>query len=186
MKSGKDAIYCELLVLRCKRGQKQAFEELIEHWEKRLFYYVRRLVRTEDDAWEVLQQTWLVVLKRINSLKDPQSLPAWLYRIARNTAFTHLRVKYRERVHLDESANVSEIEGKDEGFPFEDPEQVHDALNQMSLGHKEALTLYLLEDLSMVQMAEVLGIPLGTVKSRLFYAKRALRVILGQEDLDHE
>jgi len=51
----KDAIYCELLVLRCKRGQESAFEELVRHWENRLFYYVRRLVRTEDEAWDVLQ-----------------------------------------------------------------------------------------------------------------------------------
>jgi len=182
----RDAIYWELLVLRCKRGQEQAFEELVGHWEKRLFYYVRRLVRTEDEAWDVLQHTWMVVVRRIKSLKDPQRLPTWLYRIARNTAFSHLRAKYRERAHFDEAGSVGQIEARDEGASLEDAERVHHALDQISVAHKEALTLFLLEDLSMDQMAEVLGIPLGTVKSRLHHAKRALRAVLEKEGADHE
>ncbi len=186
MRADKEAIYCELLVLRCRRGHEQAFEELVGHWEERLFYYVRRLAKTEDDAWDILQHTWMEVFKRIRSLKDPQSLPTWLYRIARNTAYTHLRVKYREQMHLDESANTSEIEAEDEAFAFEDAERVHHGLDRISLIHKEALTLFLLEDLSMDQVAEVLGIPLGTVKSRLYHAKRAFRAVLQQEGRDYE
>ena len=186
MRADKEAVYCELLVLRCKRGHRQALEELVRYWEKRLFYYVRRLVRTEDDAWDVLQHTWMEVFKRIRSLKDPRSLPTWLYRIARNTAYTHLRVKYREQSHLDESANTSEIEARDETFSVEDAERVHHGLDQIPLIHKEALTLFLLEDLSMDQMAEVLGIPLGTVKSRLYHAKRALRAVLEQGGAEYE
>jgi RNA polymerase sigma factor (sigma-70 family) len=184
--SARDTIYCELLVLRCKQGYEQAFEDMIGHWDKRLFYYVRRLVKTEEDAWDVLQHTWMEVFKRIGSLKDPQSLPTWLYRIARNTAYSHLRVKYREQAYLDESASTSEIEANDEISPFEDAQRVHHGLDQISLIHKEALTLFLLEDLSMGQMAEVLEIPLGTVKSRLHHAKRALRTVLQQEDKNHE
>jgi len=52
----KEAIYCELLVLRCWRGQKDALEELVRSWEKRLFYYIRRLVDDEQTAWQVLQE----------------------------------------------------------------------------------------------------------------------------------
>ena len=186
MSAARDTIYCELLVLRCKQGQEQAFEDMIGHWEGRLFYYVRRLVKTEEDAWDVLQHTWMEVFKRIRSLKDPQSLPTWLYRIARNTAYTHLRVKYREQAYLEESACTSEIEANDEILSFENAQRVHHGLDQISMIHKEALTLFLLEDLSMGQMADVLEIPLGTVKSRLHHAKRALRTVLQQEDKNHE
>ena len=63
----KQRIYRELLFLRCKRGERQALEELVRDWEPRLFYYVRRLVRTEEDAWDVLQQTWTKVLKGIRT-----------------------------------------------------------------------------------------------------------------------
>jgi hypothetical protein len=58
----------ELLVLRCKRGDRAAFDEMVRQWEGRLFYYVRRLVAAEEDAWDVLQQTWINVFRDIKSL----------------------------------------------------------------------------------------------------------------------
>lgn len=87
----KEAIYHELLVLRCRRGQKSAFEELLRMCEKRLFYYIRRIVDDENDACQILQETWVMVLRGIRKLRDPRKLPVWLYRTARNTAITHLR-----------------------------------------------------------------------------------------------
>jgi len=56
LRSEKEAIYYQLLVLRCRRGDKAALEELIQNWERRLFYYVRRLVDDEEDAWDILQE----------------------------------------------------------------------------------------------------------------------------------
>src|SRR5271156_4949212 len=79
-----EAIYQELLALRCRRGEKAALEELVITWEKRLLYFIRRLVDEEHDAWDVLQQTWLRVLSGIGALRDSQSLGPWLYRVARN------------------------------------------------------------------------------------------------------
>ena len=67
----KQVILQELLVLRCKRGERQAFDELVRQWEGRLLYYVRRLVATEEDAWDVMQETWLRVYKGIRSLDSP-------------------------------------------------------------------------------------------------------------------
>lgn len=89
----KQAIYYELLVLRCQQGQKEAFEELVRNWEKRLFFYVRRLVDDEQDAWQMLQQTWVKVLRGIKKLRQPRKLPAWLYGIAHNTAIDHFKNK---------------------------------------------------------------------------------------------
>ena len=80
MLTNKDAILQELLILRCKRGDERAFNELIHLWEKRLFFYIRRLVATEEDAWDVLQQTWLKVFQGIKSLKQSGSLATWLYK----------------------------------------------------------------------------------------------------------
>ena len=81
-----ERIISELLVLRCRRGDTAAWRELIRHWERPLFYYVRRLVRGERDAWDVLQQTWLAAYKALPSLDDPRALRAWLYRIAHHQA----------------------------------------------------------------------------------------------------
>lgn len=180
----KQAILQELLMLRCQRGECQAFGELIHHWEGRLFYYVRRLVATEEDANDVLQQTWIKVIRGIKLLDDPDRLPAWLYRIARCTVLSHWRTHHRVHDSLEENNDLAEITMPEEDDHFDNAEQVHHGLSRVSLPHREVLTLHFLEDLSLERMAEVLDIPLGTVKSRLYYAKRALRAVLDCEE-DH-
>lgn len=177
----KEAIYYELLVLRCRRGQSDAFEELVKRWERRLFYYIRRLIDDEQDAWQVLQQTWLEALRGIRKLREPRKLPAWLYRIARNTAISHLRTEYARQALLAQSATDCSIVDGEDNLAFEDAEQVHYGLGRISLHHREVLTLFFLQDLRLEEIAAVLGIPVGTVKSRLNYAKRALKAVLEKE-----
>jgi RNA polymerase sigma-70 factor (ECF subfamily) len=171
----------ELLVLRCKRGDANAWAELVRAWEKRLFFFVRRLVASEEDAWDVLQQTWLKAVLAIQSLHDARRLPAWLYSIARRTAITHWRGYYREQSHLAERAEGMETADGCEECQFENAEEVAAGMSRLSLEHCEALTLFFMDDLSLDEMAQVLSVPLGTVKSRLYYAKRALRGVLEQE-----
>jgi RNA polymerase sigma-70 factor (ECF subfamily) len=178
----KHAILLELLVLRCKRGERQAFNELISQWEGRLFFYVRRLVATEEDAWDVLQQVWLKVFRGIKTLTNPQRLPTWLYQIARRTAASHWREEYRASACREENADLVAFPAAEEESHFENAEQVHRALDSISLAHREVLTLYFLKDLSLEQMAEVLAVPLGTIKSRLCYAKRAIRASLERRE----
>jgi RNA polymerase sigma-70 factor (ECF subfamily) len=186
LRSDKEAIYYQLLVLRCQRGERAALEELIRNWEKRLFYYVRRLVDDEEDAWDILQEIWVRVLRGIRRLRDPRSLPSWLYTIARNTAMSHLRLEYAHRPLQVESENLLRSEESAEEFRFEDAQQVHYGLSKLTLAHREVLTLYFLQDLSVEEIAEVLGVPAGTVRSRLYYAKRALRDVLMREDSNYE
>ena len=186
MHRAKDAIYVELLALRCRRGDRAALEELIRSWERRLFYFIRQLVGNEEDASDILQQTWLRVLGGIGSLREPQRLTSWLYRIARNTALNHARAQAAYRAGLEESPDQACAEEGSDAFDLEDAEQVHAALQRLSLPHREALTLYFLEDLAIEEIADVLGVQPGTVKSRLHYAKRALRKILEEARARHE
>lgn len=148
MATDRQAILLELLVLRCRRGEKRAFDELIRQWEGRLLFYVRRLVATEEDAWDVLQHTWIKVFRGIKALDDPQCLPTWLYQIARRTAASHWRDQYREWARTDDNADLAELAAAEEGWYFEDAEQVHRALGRISLVHREVLTLHFLEESS--------------------------------------
>jgi RNA polymerase sigma-70 factor, ECF subfamily len=182
----KDAIYEELLALRCRRGDPAALEELVHAWEKRLLYFIRRLVKNEQDAWDILQQTWLRVLPGIRALKDPQRLTPWLYQVARNTAFNHARLQAVYRAGLEEHADADLPDEDAAVVEFDHAEEVHAALEQLSLPHREVLTLYFLEDLTIAEIAGVIGVQPGTVKSRLFYARRALRDILQKESARHE
>jgi RNA polymerase sigma-70 factor, ECF subfamily len=178
----KAAIQLELLVVRARRGDPGAQAEIIRRWERRLLYYIRRLVESEEDAWDILQETWLKALRALPTLRDARSLPVWLYRIARCTAMSHLRKRYRRQEVFDEGAKLPEVEGETVDFQPEDAARVHQALDRISLAHREVLTLHFLEELSVEEIAAVLGAPSGTVKSRLHYARRALRAVMEEDE----
>lgn len=175
------AIGDELLVLRCQRGELQAFEELFRQWERRLFYYIRRLVSQESDAWDALQKTWLHVMRDIHRLRDAGVLRVWLYRLARNTAVSHLRLEQTHRARAEPEVDVEDVPEDDLLLRTENIEYVHQGLGCLPLPAREALTLYFLEDMSIEEIAAVLDVPARTVKSRLHYAKRALRALLAEE-----
>ena len=180
MPRDRDIVARELLVVRCRRGDRAAWEELVRAWEGRLLYFVRRLVREEADAWDVLQKTWVRVLAGIGSLDDPRSLAPWLYRIARNTALTHIRQSERACELLSDQPDPGAVDPAREQAEFEDAEQVHRGLLALSLPHREVLTLFFIQDLSVDEVATVIGVPPGTVKSRLHYARLALRKVIEQ------
>jgi len=181
----KERIYCELLVLRCRRGQRAAWEELVQTWERPLFYYIHRLIDNEDDARQVLQQSWVSILQGLGKLREPRKLPAWLYRIARTTALTHLRRRYGERALCQNGEATTAVDVTDGQLDFDNAEQIHYGLGRLSLIHREVLTLFFLQDLSIEEIAGVLEVPVGTVKSRLHHAKRMLRAILEREESSH-
>ncbi|MGE3780692.1 MAG: RNA polymerase sigma factor [Pirellulaceae bacterium] len=171
-------ILCEMLVLRFQRHDRSAAEELVALFEKPLLYYLRRLVRSEDDAWELLQETWISVFRALPGLRDTRALPAFLYRTARNHALALLRHRQAD-VRLHATVDVPQDSTDTEpSFTAEDAAAVHAALDRLPPVQSEVLTLFFLEDLTTREIALVLGIPPGTVKSRLFHAKKALKAIL--------
>ena len=175
MRHDKQILETELLVTRCHRGDRDAFEPLVRLWERPLFYYLRRLAPCEADAWDLLQETWLKVFRAVNSIRDPRTFPSFLYTTARNTAVSRLRLRTSDET----GASGEDTAACDCAFiAFDNAEQVHHALDQLPLSQREALTLYFLEDLSIDDIAKVLGVPAGTVKSRLHYGKQAIRRIL--------
>ena len=178
----RQTAYLELLVLRCQRGRREALEELVRMWEKRLFYYIRRLVEDEHAAWQVLQETWVKVLQGIGKLRTPQCLPSWLYRIARNTAISHLRGRYRDDLARSEDSLRPDADAGHADFSADDAEQVHYGLSRLSLRHREVLTLFFLQDLSAQEIGNVLGVSEGAVRSRLYQAKCALRSVLEETE----
>ena len=181
MVSKKERIYLEYLVLHCQNQDRAAWEELIKLYEKRLFYYIKQIVVDENDAQNLLQETWLKAVKSINQIYEPAYLTSWLYRIAHNTTLAYLRKKHIE-IGLDscpEEALPAEA-GVESSESFA-AERVHEALKSLSLAQREVLTLYFLEDLSMKEISQILDIPVGTVRSRLHYAKCALKTVLEKE-----
>ena len=180
----KESVYNQLLVIRCRQGQEQAWVELVSRWEKPLLYYIRRMIDNEHQAWQVLQETWLHVVKSIDTLNCPDYLPKWLYSICRNKIITYYRKQHRQVEFQEEMSNSYGHCEFEPNMQFENAEAVHWGLGQIKPVFREVLTLFFLQDLSIDEISEVLSVPEGTVKSRLYYARQQLRKIL--EDHNYE
>ena len=164
----------EIIVLRCQNGDTDAFEELFERYQPRLKYYIRRLDATGDNTDDMLQDIWLTVFRKIHRLKDARSFPVWLYRIARNKVYGRFRQK-QKFVRLPEEEHLPKPGNDEPVFTVEDAERLHIALNNIQPYHREVIILYFLERLSYQAIAEIVGCSLGTIKSRIYFAKKSLR-----------
>ena len=182
MASRRVLIESELLLLQCRRGKPGALERLVELWERPLYHYVRRLLNTEDEAKDVTQDIWINVVRKVGALRDPAAFPAWLFKVARNHAISHFR-RTRSLEPLPEDGAAAEVSTTDaNGLSSTlNAEELHWGLSQLSPQHSECLILHFLEGFSVEEVADITGVVPGTVKSRLHYAKKALREVLEKE-----
>jgi len=166
-----------VLVLRCQRREEPAFQELVNRWEPRLYYYLRRIVENENAVWDILQETWLAVFQGIRKLEDPMKFATWLYQIGHNKAVNWLREEGKYIQMADEQM-VEHCENNT-AIPIvrEQAELVHKLLGKLKLAHREVLTLYFLEGFLIKEIAQIVGVSEGTVKSRLYYAKNKLHEV---------
>lgn len=177
----KDRVLFEWLALRCQANDPAAFQDLIAAMERPLLYYATSLTGNQDTALDVLQDVWIKVVRGIRTLKSPSSLKPWLYTITHGVAVDRIRRDYArdkaEQAELDDRLKLEEP-----SFDEEDAAAVHTALSRLGIKHREVLALHFLEDLSIAEIASVVGASEGTVKSRIHYAKRQLKQILEGEE----
>jgi RNA polymerase sigma-70 factor (ECF subfamily) len=169
-----DRIYERVLVVRAQAGDRTALVEIVRLYQPRLAYFVRKLVPERVD--DVLQDVWLDVVRHLPRLSDPAAFQAWVYRIARDRAFGMSR-KFRREVGPVAEIEVQEDSESNE-FDVEDAARIHAGLDRLTPEQREVLVLRFLEAMSYDEIAAATGLAVGTVRSRLFYAKRALRAVL--------
>ncbi|HLJ94933.1 MAG TPA: sigma-70 family RNA polymerase sigma factor [Gemmataceae bacterium] len=174
-----------LLVSRARAGDSAAFRTLILSLETRLFYFIRRFVRDEHRAADVLQDVWLTVFQKLHRLREPAAFRGWVYQIAHDRAVTTAQRESRLAQTLTMDVADDAVASIDEFTRQDQAASVHRAIDRLSAEHRAVITLRFLEDLSLAEIAEVLREPLGTVKSRLYYAKESLRRLLTEESV-HE
>jgi len=167
----------EFLVVRCQLGERPAFDELIERWHGPIWTYLRRTAGDAQVASDLSQDTWLRVLRGIHRLRDGSKLRGWLFGIARRALMDRLRDKYATP-HTD-VIDLADL-ARDETAPDLDDDlaAMEYELAQLPVVERDVLTLFYLRDLSLADVADVLAVPVGTVKSRLFRARRLLRTEL--------
>ena len=143
-------------------------------WHGPLWQYARRLTNSAEAAQEITQEVWIRVIRGIARLRTPGHLRAWLFGIARRVLMDRLREEYATPLSAD--VNVDELPiGVGDSVPEEELQEMREGVARLPLLEREALTLFYLQELSLAEVSEVLAVPVGTVKSRLFRARRLLQ-----------
>jgi RNA polymerase sigma factor (sigma-70 family) len=169
-----DVRHSELLVIRCQLGERAAFDELIEQWHARLWQYARRLTGSDETADDVVQDVWLRVLRSIGRLRDGAKLRPWLFGIARRVLMDRLRERYSAPIESPlDLANLAASAPAD--VTPGDIEVMEDEIERLPVIDREVVVLFYFDGLSLNEIADIAGVPIGTVKSRLHRARRTLR-----------
>lgn len=179
MSDEAERLFERLLVLRCQTGDEDAYRELVGRFGPRLRYFLRKLVGQVDRADDLAQEVWLDVLRQLPRLKDAGAFTTWLYRIAHGKAMLEGRRNGRAPATIPDTDWIADKE--DDTFSTEDAVQIHAALDQLEPTQREVLVLRFLEELSYEEIGQIVDCPLGTVRSRIHYAKTALQRILERE-----
>lgn len=179
------------LIAECLGGDPRPFGELVRRYQDRLYNTVYRLVGNPDDAHDVVQDAFLHAYQALAGFKGDSQFFTWLYRIAVNTAVS-LRRKHRVAISTDaapgDGGALEAIDPSDYGRPgyaLEQAEQerrVQQALSRLSVEHRTVLILKDMEGQKYEVMAEVLQVPIGTIRSRLHRARMELRDLLSAEE----
>ena len=178
------------LVRRAQQGDAAAFDFLVRRYFRAVYAIALAETRDPRDAEDVSQETMIRALERLDDCRQPDRFNAWLFRIARNSARSHGR---REAVRATSSLDLAQSASSDSD-PSRDAERAElrnrltAALATLTGIQREVVLLHDLEQWKHREIAESLGIPEGTVRSHLFFARRALRAQLGgiahAEELD--
>ena len=167
--------YEQTLVVRSQLGDETAFEELLRMYSPRLRFYVGKMLGARhENADDLLQEIWLGVFRALPKLNDTAAFRAWLFRIARDRVCREFR-KGRLQFHPLEKDQLDDIPANEDSSDSVDREAVRRQLEQLSPEHRDVLMLRFVEDMSYEEIARVTGGAPGTVRSRIHYAKRALR-----------
>ena len=157
-----------VLVKRCQAGDSNAFNELVIRYRNKVFVMVYGMVQNEQDAWDLAQEGFLKAWKSIHRFKGESSFYTWLYRIMTNVTIDLLR---RKGIHGEE-----ELDDRIEQHEIR--HRIDEAIAKLSPEHRAVIVMKEIEDLQYSEIAEILNCSLGTVMSRLFYARKKLQILL--------
>jgi RNA polymerase sigma-70 factor, ECF subfamily len=177
-------------IIRRTLIDKEAFAPLIERYEAKLARYLERLgVGVPEDREDVLQNAFIKAYKNLNSFDPSLTFSSWMYRIVHNEAMSFFRAKHaRPQVILSGEDEILITELQDETSDTSQlaelritREELTKAFASISPQYREVITLRFFEDRSYTEMSDILQVPVGTVSTLLYRAKRALRAVLPEK-----
>ncbi len=173
----REQVTDEILVLTAQAGSAEAFERLALRWHSRLLRYAMRLTADLEGAREAVQESWMAIAHGLRRLKDPACFGAWAFRIVSRRCADWIRRRQLARKRTDglESAGQVAMPARE---PSDDLERLQDVLRRIDPAQRFLVAKFYGESLSVSEIASILDIPAGTVKSRLFAARERIREAL--------
>ncbi len=171
----------QLPVRQARAGDSAAWDALFHRYQLPLYVYVFELVHDEQTSLDVVQETFIAAARHISGLRDDSKFGSWLFGIAHQKCLQRWRKENRETELFDELSDTAvefETSPDDLLVRREQEAAFMNLLEQLPPPQRAVLLLHFVEDFSLAEIAEITGAQLGTVKSRLHYAKRALRALL--------
>jgi RNA polymerase sigma-70 factor (ECF subfamily) len=171
----------QLPVPQAKAGEPEAWDTLFRRYQLPLYVYVFELVHDEQTSLDLVQETFIAAVRHIGGLRDGDKFGSWLFGIAHQKCIQRWRKQNRDEMLRDEiAAAPDELENGPDDLLMQQEQEAEfmELLNQLPLPQRSVLLLHFVEDFSLEEIAGITGTPIGTVKSRLHYAKRALRKLL--------
>ena len=167
------------LIRRCLANDAAAFEELLNRYKNQIFSFILRLVRNPEDAEDLAQETFVKAFRGLNSYDTSRPFISWLFRIAHNTCVDFLRAKKPQALSIDDENTPDIPDGPDSTHKTVELKIQQEEAEKLLAGlpplYSEVLLLQFREEMPMRQIAEILQLPEGTVKVRLFRAKALIR-----------
>lgn len=179
------------LVKRCQAGDTAAFNDLVTKYRGKAFSMIYGMVQNEQDAWDLAQEGFVKAWRSIHRFKGESSFYTWLYRIMTNVTIDSLR---RKGIHgdaeFDDRVMPVNVEPGSRTTPAATPlpfrkleqneirQQIDEAIAKLTPEHRAVIVMKELENLQYSEIAEILGCSIGTVMSRLFYARKKLQALL--------
>ncbi len=181
MMDRRERILDELLVIESRRGNAAAFEQLARRWQPRMLRLARRLTASRE-AGEVVQEAWLAIVRGLRRLDDPARFGPWALRIVAHKSTDWIRHRQKSRSLAEKVAREPEAPQPPTAGERIDRSRavarLRDSFAALSASHRDVLELFYLRSLPVRSIADRLGISPGTVKSRLFHARKTLRETL--------
>ncbi|MDC1504052.1 RNA polymerase sigma factor [Winogradskyella sp.] len=175
----------DVWVTRLQNGDKKALVFLVKKWHKLFCNTSYWMVKDKDAAKDIVQESWLVIIDKIDGLKKPKQFKYWAYRIVCNKFTDWLRLKLKEQqIQIRDSDNI-----RDDSVCYSENEKIKskllNAVNRLPNHQKEVVRLFYIEAYSLKEISSLLKISLGTTKSRLFNAREKLKIIIKQTDYEN-
>lgn len=180
------------LVVRCKKGDREAFNCLVEKYQTKVVNIAYGMLSNQEDAYDAAQEVFIRIYRNIGNFQGKSSLSTWIYRIVANVCTDLLRKRGRKSViSLDSSPGEEDSAPKELRDPALTPEaaaalsetqrEVRQAISTLVEEQRIIITLYDIEGMSYEEIAHIVDCPVGTVKSRLNRARKALKKILSEK-----